>query len=78
MGRHGIALTPADTAVLEQQDQAEYLRIRTRCLELGLSKLTFNQVVTDLTLHGIDCWANRLTAAKKILIVCKEVSDTGG
>ena len=76
MGKHGIALTPADMAVLDQQEKAEYLQVRTRCLELGLSQLTFNRMVTDLTIHGIGSWGHRIEAAKKIHQVCREVAGS--
>lgn len=65
-------------AEAEADAKAEYQRIKIRCVQgLGISELTFNRMVTDLTLHGIQCWVNRREAAKKIQDLGSEAFRAG-
>lgn len=51
----------------EKEARFEYEKVKTRCIQgLGIERLTFNRMVTDLTLHGIQNWIHRLKAAQKI------------
>jgi len=62
----------------EREARAEYEILKIRCIQgLGIELLTFNRMVTDLTLPGIQNWTNRLEAAQKILALGSEAFRAG-
>ena len=77
-----IDIDPLDpTKTVEEIEAAcriEYQHVKVRCVQgLGLSELTFNRMVTDLTLHGIQSWYHRLEAAEKIQALASEAFKAG-
>ena len=67
-----------DVSIQEAKDKFDYEVVKFRCINhLGLTEVTFNRMVTDLTLHGIHCWKNQFEAAEKIEALVVEAFLTG-
>jgi len=56
-----------------QTFREEFEGLREECRQMGMSTLTFNRLVTDITLNLIDCDENRAMAARTVRNAAAEV-----